>query len=85
MLYRFMWESAMDESTIRVQQSGTELVAMLNLSTDEQLVDLAIGFGREKDYERCLLPSEYQRLIAIKAELLFRLRNSRSLRSIAGS
>ena len=69
----------MSESKTRVLQSDKWLVTMVDLLGDEQLVDLALGVGCERDLARDLAPEEQEHIRSIKAELLFRLRNSRQV------
>ncbi len=70
----------MDESMIRATQSGPWIVTMLDLLGDEQLVDLALAVGGDRDFARALSAGERQYVQAIKAELLYRLQNSRRVR-----
>ncbi len=70
----------MDESTICAPHSDTWLITMLDFLGDEQLVDLALAFGRDTSFERNLDAKERQDAQAIKAELLYRLQNNRRVR-----
>jgi len=70
----------MDESQVRAPQSEKWLVTMVDLIGDEQLVDLALGVGCERSFARELSLEEQEHIRAIKAELLYRLQNSRQVR-----
>ena len=69
----------MDESNVRSPQSDTWLVTMVDFLGDELLVDLALGIGCEGSFKKELSPKEQEYVRAIKAELLYRLQNSRQV------
>jgi hypothetical protein len=75
-----MRNEAMDESKVRTPQPDSWLNSMIDLLGDEQLVDLALGVGREKNSASESSLKEQEHIRTIKAELLYRLQNSRQVR-----
>ncbi len=69
-----------DEPSSSVPQPDAWTISMVDYLGDEQLVDLALAFAREESFASHLSPKERQEFKSIRAELLYRLRNSRRVR-----
>jgi hypothetical protein len=69
-----------DGPTSSVPQPDAWTISMVDYLGDEQLVDLALAFARGENFDRGLSPKERQEFKSIRAELLYRLRNSRRVR-----
>ena len=57
------------------QQTDVRFAGTCALLTNEELVYRAIGYGREMNFEKYLLPQEREELQSLKREILSRLQH----------